>query len=113
MAASQVSVIIPTFNRARILPRALDSVLAQTHRADALIVVDDGSTDVTAELIATKYPQVECISQENYGVSAARNKGITMTNTDWLAFLDSDDEWLPQKLEWQMAALKVDCWWVM
>ncbi len=105
MAASQVSVIIPTFNRAHTLPRAVDSVLKQRQRPEALIVIDDGSTDQTAQMIADEYPQVAYIHQKNQGVSTARNKGIAMSNSDWLAFLDSDDEWLPGKLERQMTAL--------
>lgn len=108
MAATQVSVIIPTFNRAHTLPRAVDSVLSQTHQADAVIVVDDGSTDKTAETVAKRYPRVRYIYQENHGVSAARNTGITRTDSDWLALLDSDDEWLPEKLERQMTALNED-----
>lgn len=96
-----VSVIIPTFDRARVLPRALDSVLAQTRPADEVIVVDDGSTDGTAELIRARYPQVRLIEQSNSGVSAARNRGIEQATGDWIALLDSDDRWLPTKLEAQ------------
>ena len=100
-----VSVIIPTHNRARTLPRALDSVLAQTRAIDEIIVVDDGSTDSTVELVAGNYPQVTLLQQPNLGVSAARNHGIREATSDWIALLDSDDRWLPTKLEAQFALL--------
>ena len=93
-----ISVVIPTHNRSHTLPRALDSVLNQTNPADQVIVVDDGSSDATGELI-DKYPDVEWLQQENKGVSAARNRGIEAAEHDWIALLDSDDEWLPGKLE--------------
>jgi glycosyltransferase involved in cell wall biosynthesis len=100
-----VSVIIPTFDRAPVLPRALDSVLAQTVPATEIIVVDDGSTDGTAELIRARYPQVQLLEQENQGVSAARNRGIEQATGDWIALLDSDDRWLPTKLEAQFGLI--------
>ncbi len=106
MAVSRVSVIIPTFNRSHTLRKALDSVLSQTYRADSIIVIDDGSIDGTPQVIGEHYPDLTYIKQKNRGVSTARNKGIGMTDTDWLAFLDSDDEWLPEKLERQMTALE-------
>lgn len=105
-----VSVIIPTFNRAHVLARALDSILAQNHDTAEIemdiIVVDDGSTDDTAELIKQSYPEVNYHYQENKGVSAARNLGIENTKGEWIALLDSDDEWLPGKLERQFEVLK-------
>ncbi len=111
-AAPKVSVIIPTFNRAHILGRAITSVLGQTDTDLELIVVDDGSSDDTAALIR-KFPdpRLRYVQQpRNLGVSAARNRGIAEARGEWLAFLDSDDLWLPQKLERQFAALKgVDC----
>lgn len=100
-----VAVVIPTYNRRAVLPRALDSVLAQTSQPQQICVVDDGSTDGTAELIATDYPQVDYLYQPNRGVSAARNAGVANTGATWLAFLDSDDEWLPGKLERQYQTL--------
>lgn len=100
-----ISVIIPTYNRAHTLVRALDSVLTQTRPADEIIVVDDGSDDGTAELVTRDYPTVKLIEQQNRGVSAARNGGIEKTCGEWVALLDSDDEWLPQKLEKQLALL--------
>jgi len=101
-----ISVIIPTHNRAHCLPRALNSVLAQSHPADEIIVIDDGSTDNTRALIAQDYPQVRYLYQDNAGVSAARNHGIRHARGDWIALLDSDDEWLPQKLSKQTTAIK-------
>ena len=99
-----VGVVIPTFNRAHSLGRALDSVLAQTLPLRQIVVVDDGSTDSTADLVAG-YPGVSYLRQENRGVSAARNLGIRHCNCDWIALLDSDDEWLQDKLEVQFEAL--------
>ena len=100
-----VSVIIPSYNRAHTLPRALNSVIAQTRAADEIIVVDDGSTDDTEQLIAKNYPQVIYLKQQNLGVSAARNLAIQHAHGEWLALLDSDDAWLPQKLEKQLSLL--------
>lgn len=101
-----ISAIIPTYNRAGLLARALKSVLSQTRMPDEIIVVDDGSTDETAEMIAREFSRVKCISQENAGVSAARNTGITASTGTWIALLDSDDEWMPKKLEQQVDALQ-------
>ncbi|VAW86803.1 Putative N-acetylgalactosaminyl-diphosphoundecaprenol glucuronosyltransferase [hydrothermal vent metagenome] len=101
-----ISVIIPTYNRIETLPRAIESVLAQTHPVNELIIVDDGSTDGTAAWVAEHYPQIKLIEQQNSGVSAARNRGIEAASGEWIALLDSDDEWLPKKLEKQLACLK-------
>lgn len=101
-----VTVIIPTFNRAHILKKCLDSVLSQTRTVDEIIVVDDGSTDNTATFIQEQYPSVQYLYQKNQGVSAARNSGIETAKGDWIALLDSDDEWLPDKLNKQLTALK-------
>ncbi len=100
-----LSVIIPTHNRRALLERALASVLAQTAPATELIVVDDGSRDDTAAAVQARFPAVRYLWQPNRGVSAARNRGIAAARCEWLAFLDSDDEWLPHKLERQCAAL--------
>ena len=99
-----ISVIIPTYNRAHILPRALDSVLAQTQLPIEIIVVNDGSTDGTKSVLSN-YSGLKIIDQQHSGVSAARNIGLEHTNGEWIAFLDSDDEWLPEKLEQQWAAI--------
>ena len=103
---SSLSVIIPSYNRAIWLPRALLSVQKQTLPANEIIVVDDGSTDGTETLIKSDYPDIVYLRQENKGVSTARNHGIEKATGEWLAFLDSDDEWLPNKLEIQKDALE-------
>lgn len=100
-----ISVIIPTYNRAKWLPRAIDSVLAQDDAAHELLVIDDGSTDDTAALMA-RYRQVRYYQHPHKGVSAARNHGIRAAKGSWLAFLDSDDAWAPNKLSTQRAALQ-------
>ena len=101
----KISVVIPTYNRVKLLPRALDSVIRQTQPVDEIIVVDDGSDDTTVSLIAQRYPGVSLLVQSNQGVSAARNKGIRHARNDWVAFLDSDDEWCPNKVEQQAASI--------
>ena len=102
---SKVSVIIPTYNRGAVVLRALRSVFAQDHAVDQVIVVDDGSTDGTIERVERNFPGVELIVQTNHGVSHARNRGIERARNEWLAFLDSDDEWLPGKITAQLAAI--------
>jgi len=96
----KISVIIPTYNRYEVLKRALSSVFAQTHLPFEAIVIDDGSTDSTRE-IQKDYPSVKYFYQENSGVSSARNLGIKKANCEWIAFLDSDDEWDVNKLQEQ------------
>jgi glycosyltransferase involved in cell wall biosynthesis len=100
-----VSVVIPTFDRRDLVLRALASVYAQTRLPDEVIVVDDGSTDGTAARVAEEYPDVVYIRQENRGVSVARNRGLNVATSEWVAFLDSDDEWRPEKLQRQLEAL--------
>lgn len=102
-----VSVILPTFNRAGALPRAMRSVLAQTHRDLELLVVDDGSTDGTAGIVAAiGDSRVRYLPHAvNRGPAAARNAGLKAARHDLIAFQDSDDEWLLDKLEGQIAAL--------
>jgi GT2 family glycosyltransferase len=100
-----ISAIIPVFNRAETLIRALDSVAAQTRPPDEVIVVDDGSTDGVADMVARDYRDVTVIRQANAGVSSARNRGIAAASGEWIALLDSDDEWRPEKLERQTQAL--------
>ena len=100
------SVIIPTYNRSYTLKRAVKSVLKQTHKDFELIIVDDGSTDETRDYLSElkiKFPtkKLIVISQDNKGVSAARNEGIKKSSGEWIAFLDSDDEWNKRKLEIQ------------
>lgn len=110
--APRVSVVIPTFNRATLVERAIDSVLGQTHSAFEIIVVDDGSTDNTSATLRNKYSdKLVVFQQSNRGVSAARNVGIAHATGNWIALLDSDDEWLPSKLAQQLALIKnhTDC----
>lgn len=102
----KISVVIPTHDRARVLPRALDSVRAQRRPADEVILVDDGSTDGTAELVQSRYPGIRYLHQANRGVSSARNRGIHAARGDWIALLDSDDAWHPDKLAAQIHALQ-------
>ena len=102
---SSIAVIIPTFNRRSTIKRAIDSVLAQTLAADEIIVVDDGSTDGTADMLRQDYPELLLLTQENKGVSTARNAGIKRAGSEWLALLDSDDEWHAQKLSRQIMQL--------
>ncbi len=97
----KVSVIIPTYNRFEKLKRAVDSVLNQKFKDFELIVIDDGSTDETRDYFE-KFDGIKYIYQENKGVSAARNTGIKVAKGEWITFLDSDDEWLPDKLQMQM-----------
>lgn len=95
-----VSVVIPTYNRANVVSRAIRSVLSQTYSKLEILVVDDGSTDDT-QAILSGFPEIISIAQQNRGVSAARNAGIAASKGELIAFLDSDDEWLPRKLERQ------------
>ena len=101
-----VSVIIPTYNRKHTLKRAIQSVYMQSLLPYEVIVVDDGSNDGTKEWVKQKYPNVKYIYQKNSGVSSARNKGIKIARGDWIALLDSDDEWLPNKLIEQTNKIK-------
>lgn len=101
----RISVVVPTYNCAKYLGQAIDSILAQSKPAFEVIVVDDGSTDDTASLLATFQNNVSMIRQENKGVSSARNAGISAATGDWIAFLDSDDIWLPNKLELYIEAM--------
>src|SRR4051812_8191379 len=101
-----VSVVVTTFNRAVLLEHTLQSVLNQTYRDFEVVLVDDGSTDATAE-VASKYkPVVKYIYQANKGQSPARNTGIKAARGEFVAFVDDDDLWLPEKLEYQMRAMK-------
>lgn len=95
----EVGVVIPTFNRVGLIGATLDSVLAQSHPAAEIIVVDDGSTDDTESLVRRQYPRVKYIRIPNSGPPAARNAGVQASKSEWLAFLDSDDLWKPEKLE--------------
>jgi glycosyltransferase involved in cell wall biosynthesis len=89
------SVIIPTYNRARFVSKAIDSVVRQTGATFEIIVIDDGSTDDTSDVLRRYGNAITVLRQENAGVSAARNAGIEASRGAWIAFLDSDDEWRP------------------
>jgi len=101
-----VSVIIPAYNAERWIGRAIESVLRQTVAPVEVLVVDDGSTDGTTGVLQEYGNTVRCLHQANSGPSAARNLGIDNVRSDWIAFLDADDEWLPHKIESQLRVLK-------
>jgi glycosyl transferase family 2 len=102
-----VSVVIPTFNCAAYLAEAVRSVLDQTHPAAEIIVVDDGSTDDTASVVATFGGSVTYLRQDNAGVAAARNAGLARATGQFIAFLDADDFWAPDKLRMQLAVMDI------
>ena len=106
-----ISVVVPTWNRAFFLSEALDSIAAQTLRPKDVWVIDDGSTDQTSALVQSRFPQFHYVYQDNQGVASARNAGIARASGEWIAFLDSDDLWLPNKLEaqWNYLQTEPDC----
>lgn len=101
----EVSVVIPTYNSARYLAEAIDSVLAQSFKDFEVIVIDDGSMDETEELMRRYGAQARYIRQQNSGVAIARNRGIEQSRGRYVSFLDADDTWVSAKLERQLAAL--------
>ncbi|MCK9485051.1 MAG: glycosyltransferase [Candidatus Marinimicrobia bacterium] len=109
----KISVIIPTYNREASLGRAIESVLNQTYRNFELIVIDDGSTDDTSRIIRKHKKRIRYYSQLHSGVSSARNLGLEKSEGTWVAFLDSDDYWLPQKLARQMECLAENPQWLV
>jgi glycosyltransferase involved in cell wall biosynthesis len=103
----RVTVVIPTYNRAALIRRAIDSVRRQTVRPLCdILVVDDGSTDDTAETLQSYENEIRHLRQQNAGVSAARNHALSAVANEFVAFLDSDDEWAPHKIERQLAVLR-------
>ena len=102
----RVTAVIPTYNYARFVGRAIDSVLAQTYPGIECVVVDDGSTDDTPAVLARYAGRIQVISQPNRGVSAARNAGIRAARGDGIALLDADDVWKPTKIAKQVALLQ-------
>ena len=114
-----ISVVIPSYNRVGTVTRAIDSVLAQTYPHFEIIVVDDGSTDNTSDMLNERYrDRVRLVRQPNMGPAAARNAGVAAARYDLVAFLDSDDYWLPRKLEVQVplmadeaVVLSFTNWW--
>lgn len=108
MSPPRFSVIIPAYNAAGFIAQAIDSVLAQTRPAHEIIVVDDGSADATARVVAAYGERVRYMRQENAGVSAARNAGARAATGDWLAFLDADDWYYPDRLKWHAEWIERD-----
>lgn len=106
MRDSDVAVIIPTFNHAGFVSRAVQSVLDQTHPPAEVIVVDDGSSDNTQEVLAGFGSAIRAVKQENRGVAAARNFGVRLSTAPLVAFLDADDAWHPTKLERQVERIR-------
>lgn len=104
----KVTVVIPCYNGARYLGQAIDSVLNQTYSDYEIVVVDDGSTDATAQVVAGYGDKVRYLYQENQGLPAARNRGVASSTGDYLTFLDADDLLLPNKLARQVAALEAE-----
>lgn len=107
MSAPLVSVIIPTYNGSRFIKETVQSVIDQTYPNIEIIIVDDGSTDITPDILKSiKDTRITYIRQENTGVAKARNHGIDISKGDYIAFLDHDDVWLPHKLERQLLLFK-------
>jgi glycosyltransferase involved in cell wall biosynthesis len=105
-SAPRISVVIPTYNRASLVGKAIDSVLVQTYPAAEIIVVDDGSKDDTRGALAAYGDRIRAIHQVNAGLAGARNTGIEHATSDWVAFLDDDDEYVPQRLERAVEAIR-------
>ena len=101
-----VAVVIPVYNRAEGVRNAVDSVLAQTRAPQEVIVVDDGSTDDTFQVLSSYGQKIKALRQRNQGVSAARNRGVAAAQSEWIAFLDADDIWHKDKLEKQIAFIR-------
>jgi glycosyltransferase involved in cell wall biosynthesis len=104
----RISIVMPAYNAAAVIRRALDSALAQRLPAHEILVVDDGSSDDTPAIVTSYAPYVTLLRQRNSGPSAARNKAMAAATGDWIAFLDSDDAWHPEKLERQVRLVKRD-----
>jgi glycosyltransferase involved in cell wall biosynthesis len=104
--APLISVIIPTFNSGKFIAHAVQSVLDQTYQRLEIIVIDDGSTDTTKDILREFNGHIRYCYQENRGPSAARNTGIKIARGDYICFLDADDIWMPNKLEVQLAFMK-------
>ncbi len=113
MSSPALTVVIPAYNAAATIRRALDSLRAQTCRDFEIIVIDDGSEDETAHIVQEEYPEVRYIRQDNAGPCVARNRGAQEGCGEFVSFLDADDEWAPEKAERQLALLRarpdVDC----
>ncbi|GAB4370555.1 MAG: hypothetical protein Kow00121_11360 [Elainellaceae cyanobacterium] len=101
----KVSVIIPAFNGDRFIAKAVESVFNQTYQDYEIIVIDDGSTDQTQQVLEPYFDRIQYVYQTNQGVATARNQGLALAQGEFVAFLDQDDVWLPQKLALQIACL--------
>jgi len=108
MDTPKVSVVIPAYFAEHTVARTLDSILSQTVVPEEIIVVDDGSRDGTADVVRGYAPQVTLVQQPNGGPASARNHGIRVASGDWIALLDADDVWLPEKMERQLPHLQPD-----
>ena len=104
----KISAIVTTYNYARFVQRAVDSVLDQTYPVAEVIVVDDGSTDNTREVLAVYGDRIKYVHQANGGISSARNTGMRHASHPWVAFLDADDRWLPEKIARQVEVAEAD-----
>ena len=101
----KISAVIPAYNSADFIADAIASIVKQTHPVDEIIIVDDGSADNTEQVVQGIFGAIRYYKQANQGPSAARNQGVKMAGGDWIAFLDADDQWTPDKIEKQLAAL--------
>lgn len=101
----KISAVIPAYNSAPFIRAAISSIQAQTSAVDEIIVIDDGSTDHTEQVVASLSGNIIYHKQSNQGPSAARNTGIELATSDWIAFLDADDQWTPEKIAWQQQTL--------
>jgi glycosyltransferase involved in cell wall biosynthesis len=108
MVVPTISVVIPCFNAAAFLRDTLDSVVSQSHPPSEVLLINDGSTDDSAAIAASYGPRVRVLDQPNQGESTARNRGIDIATSEWIAFIDSDDTWTVDKLEKQVAALSAN-----
>lgn len=106
MSETGITVVIPTYNRAKLIGRAIESVLAQSCPASQIVVVDDGSKDDTGDVCGRFGTRLEYVKQANAGAAAARNRGVQQARHPWVAFLDSDDLWTPTHLERMRAAVQ-------
>ncbi|MFT7649398.1 MAG: glycosyltransferase involved in cell wall biosynthesis [Candidatus Poriferisodalaceae bacterium] len=108
LSSAAVSVVIPTYNRADLVGEAIDSVLGQSRPPNEVVVVDDGSTDATTPVLAAYGDRIRVVRQSNGGIGRARNAGLDVAGGEFLAFLDSDDIWMNNKLESQLIAFDSD-----
>lgn len=109
MPENSVAVVIPTFNRSGFLKRAIETACSQTYPVSEIIIVDDGSQDDTPQMVtdmAASDSRIQLIRQSNAGANAARNAGVRNATSKWIAFLDSDDQWLPEKIAQQIEAAR-------